>query len=498
MVYAAIIRPPTYGAKIISQDKTAAENIPGVSHVVAIDRGIAVCASTLDAAWKGREALKVTWDNGPHSDLNNETLGKLYIQHLDQRGILAREEGDIESGLKQAVKKIEATYVLPYLAHVTMEPINCTVYIRPDRCDVWVPTQNQTGVLQLASKIIGMKPDQIHVHTPYLGGGFGRRAETDVVEEALLIAKASGKPVKLIWTREEDIQNDYYRPGNACHIVGGIDGQGQMIVWSHKVVVPSIFARFFPPMVRNGVDPAAVEGIVEHYEIPNISVEYVRIDTPIPVGFWRSVGNSHNAFTVETFIDDLAHTAQKDPLEFRLSHLKNHPRARGVLELAAEKAGWGKPVGNGRGRGIAYHFSFGTHVAQVAEISLNEKEGTIRAHRVVCAIDCGRVVNPAIITAQMESGILMGLSAALKETIAFANGGVKSANFYNYDILRIHEIPAIEVHLVRSKEEMGGVGEPGLPPIAPAVANALSNIIGIRVRHLPMTPQRVTELLKKM
>jgi len=422
---------------------------------------------------------------------------KDFLDHLNKPGAKAREEGDVRNALRRAAKKAEATFVLPYLAHVTMEPMNCTVYIRPDRCDLWNSTQNQTGILQLAQKITGLSADQIHVHTTYLGGGFGRRVEVDVVEEALQLAKATGKPIKIIWTREEDMQHDFYRPGNCCKIEAGIDGNGQITAWSHRIVVPSIFTRIFPMMVRGGVDPAAVEGIVEPYEVPNIQVEYVKIDTPVPVGFWRSVGSSHNAFTVESFVDELAHLTRRDPLEFRLSHLKGHPRARRVLDLAAEKAGWGKPIKEGRKLGIAYHFSFGTHVAQVAEISANEKDGSMKVHRVVCAVDCGQIVNPGIITAQMESGILMGLSAALKEQVAFAKGGVESANFYNYAILRIHEIPEIEVHIVKTQEKMGGIGEPGLPPIAPAVANALFKATGIRVRRLPMTPETVIDAMRK-
>jgi isoquinoline 1-oxidoreductase beta subunit len=350
----------------------------------------------------------------------------------------------------------------------------------------------------VAEKITGLKPEQIHVHTTYLGGGFGRRSETDVVEEALQISKAMGKPVKLIWTREEDIQYDFYRPGNCCKIEGGIDSKGHLLAWSHKVVVPSIFARVFPQMMKSGIDPAAVEGIANmEYEIPNLYVEYVRIDTPIPVGFWRSVGSSHNAFTVESFVDELAYAAQKDPLEFRLSLLKNHPRPSRVLEVVAEKSAWGRSLKKGQGFGMAYHFSFGSHVAQVAEVSVNKKDGTIKVHRVVCAVDCGPVVNPAIITAQMTSGIIMGLSAALKERVDFGHGGVESANFYNYNELRMSEVPEIEVHLVRSKEEMGGIGEPGLPPIAPALANAVFKAAGIRLRRLPMTSKTVMEAAKK-
>ena len=310
-----------------------------------------------------------------------------------------------------------------------------------------------------------------------------------MVEEALQTSKATGKPVKVIWTREEDIQNDFYRPGNCCRIQGAIDEKGDLTAWSHKVVAPSIFARVLPQMMKDGVDPAAVEGIANMaYEIPNLRVEYVRMDTPIPVGFWRSVGSSHNAFTVESFMDELALAAGKDPVEFRLNLLKNHPRIRRVVEVAADKAGWAKSLKKGDGRGFAYHFAFGSYVAQVAEVSIQEKEGAIKVHRVVCAVDCGPVVNPAILTAQIKGAILMGLSAALRERVEFAKGGVASTNFDNYELLRMNEIPEIEVHIVPSKEEMGGIGEPGLPPIASAVANAVFKASGIRVQ--PETTNR--------
>jgi isoquinoline 1-oxidoreductase beta subunit len=480
MVYASIARPPASGAS-----------------VVTIDRGVAVCATTFTAAQKGREALQVKWDQGSNPALDNETLEKEFIAHLKQPGVIARNEGNCQNGLQQAVKKTEATYVLPYLAHATMEPMNCTAWIRPDRCDIWASTQNQTGVLQQAEKITGLRPEQIHVHTTYLGGGFGRRAETDVLEEVLQVARATGKPVKLLWPREDDFQNDFYRPGNCCRIEGGIGPSGHVIAWSHKVAVPSIFVRFFPQMVKNGVDPAAVEGIVDPYEVQNVLVEYVRVDTPVPVGFWRSVGNSHNAFTVECFIDELAHLAQRDPLEFRLSHLRNHPRACRVLEAAAEKADWAKSRAAGRSLGVAYHFSFETHVAQVAEISVDGKDGRVKVHKVTCAVDCGRVVNPSIITAQMESGILMGLSAALKEKVEFAKGGIISSNFDDYEILRMSEVPEIEVHLIKSNDAMGGIGEPGLPPVAPALGNAIFNAAGVRIRRLPLAPDTVLEALRR-
>ena len=498
MLYASIERPPAYGAQALSYDMEAALKIAGVHYVIDVQspsygyRGKAVCAESIEKAWKGRTALKVKWDKGSHPELNNESLQKMLIEHLKKDGVVARSDGDTKLALNKASRKVEATYVLPFLYHATMEPMNCTAHVTADKCEIWVPTQNQTGVLKAAEKITGLKPDQIYVHTTYLGGGFGRRFETDVVEEAIQLSKATGRPIKLIWSREEDVKNDLYRPANCCKIEGGIDDKGRLVAWSHKVVVPSIFSRVFPQMMKNGIDPAAVEGIENmEYEIPNVYVEYVRLDTPVPVGFWRSVGSTHNAFTVECFIDELSHAAKKDSLEFRLNHLKNHKRAYKVLEVAAEKAGWRRPLKKGQGRGIAQHLSFGSYVAQVAEVSVDEKTGTIKVHRVVCAVDCGDVINPAIITAQMEGGITMGLSAALKEGIELESGGVASSNFHNYELLRMHEAPDIEVHIIRSKEKLGGIGEPGVPPIAPAVANAVFNATGIRLRRLPMKPETV-------
>lgn len=498
MLYASIARPYAYGSRPASFDKNAAMKVKGVTNVMPLDTAIAVCAETPDAAWKGRDALKVTWGKGSDPDMNDEMLEKRFMGDLKKNGLSARNDGDVKAVLGKAPKKVGATYVLPYLAHTTMEPMNCTAHVSPDKCEIWIPTQNQSGVLGVAGKVTGLKPEQIHVHTTYLGGGFGRRFETDVLEEALRISKSVKKPVKLIWKREEDMQNDLYRPANCSRIEGGLDENGQLVAWSHKIVCPSIFARVFADRVKGGIDPAAVEGLENmEYEIPNLRVEYVRIDTPVPVGFWRSVGSSHNGFTVESFVDEMAHAAGKNPLEFRLGLLKNHPRPRRLLEVVAEKAGWSKPISGAEGRGIAQVPSFGTYVAQVAEVSVNKKDGTIKVHRVVCAVDCGDVVNPAIITAQMEGAIIMGLSAALKEGISLAGGGVKSSNFDTYQLLRISEAPKIEVHIVRSGEKLGGIGEPGLPPIAPAVANAVFNSTGIRLRRLPMIPEAVMEALKK-
>lgn len=498
MLHAALARPPAYGAKPLSYDRDAAMKIKGVSHVVPIPRGIAVCAGTLEAAWAGRDALGVKWGKGVEPDLSNETLNRSFEGDLASEGVVAREDGDVGSALKGAAKKHTMTYFLPYLYHATMEPMNCTADVRKDRCEIWVPTQFQTAVLDLAEKETGLKPEQISVHTTYLGGGFGRRAEVDVVEEALQISKATGRPAKVLWTREEDVKHDFYRPGTSTRIEGGLDDNGRLIAWSHKVVCPSIFARVFPAQVKNGIDPAAMDCLSDlEYEVPNLRVNYVRIDTPVPVGFWRSVGASHNGFTIESFVDEMAALAGKDPLDFRMDLLGNHRRASRVLETAAERAGWGRSAVRGDGMGVAWVLSFGTYVAQVAEVSV-EKDGKIRVHRVVSAIDCGPIVNPAIIKAQVRGAVIMGLSAALKERVNFANGGVASSNFDDYHLMRMSEAPAeIEVHIVNSEDARSGVGEPGLPPIAPAVANAVFNATGARLRDLPMTPEKVMKAMKK-
>jgi isoquinoline 1-oxidoreductase beta subunit len=498
MVYAAIARPPVYGADLASSNQAAAAAVPGVKTVVPIHNTIAVCADSIDAAWKGRDALKAKWREAPHPEVSTPALEKTFLDALNTSGITAKKEGDVAGALAAAVKKVDATYILPFLAHATMEPMNCTVNVRADGCDIWVPTQNQTGVLASAVAITGLKPEQINVHTTFLGGGFGRRFERDFVEEALLLSRSTGKPVKLVWTREEDIQNDFYRPMNATRIKGAIDKSGRVTAWSHTVVCPSIFARVFPQMMKNGIDNAAVEGVENiEYGIPNLLVEYVRLDTAVPVGFWRSVGSSHNAFTVESFVDELANAAKKDPLEFRLGMLAAHPRAQRVLQVAAEKAGWGKPLTKGQARGIAYHLSFGSYVAEVAEVSVDRKTGAITVHNVTCAVDCGSVVNPAIVKAQMMGGLTMGLSAALKEKIEFAGGGVKSSNFADYELLRMSEAPEVEVHIVKSGEKLGGIGEPGVPPVAPAVANAVFKATGARLRRLPMNPETVLAAMKK-
>ena len=494
MVYGAIARPPAYGAQVVSYDEAAAKAVPGVQNVVKIDRGVAVCADTLDAAWKGKKALNAQWDKGVRPDLNTQNMEQYLTGRLDEPGVSARQDGDVAAALEQADQRLEVEYFLPYLSHANMEPMNSTADVREDGCDLWSPTQAQTRALESVKEITGLETDQIHVHPTYLGCGLGRRAQTDYDREATELSKAVGRPVKLIWTREEDMRYGLYRPANFHRISGALDGQGRVTAWSHKVAAGSFFT--FPN--NPDIDVAAVSGLRDlQYGVPNVSVDYMKPDLPIPVTFWRSVGNSHNGFTVESFMDELAHAAGKDPVEFRLEHLKHDRRSVRVLELVAEKAGWGKPLKEGQARGVAVFNAFRSYTAQIAEISVDEKTGKIKVHRVVCAIDCGPYVNSDTVAAQMMGAVTMGLSAAFKEQIEFADGGVKSANFADYNLLRMSEAPEVETHIVDSDDPIGGVGEPGLPPTAPAVANAVFAATGVRIRRLPMTPESVLAELKK-
>ena len=507
MHYAVLARPPAYGAKSISFDQKAAEAVKGVSKIVPTPNGIAVCATSLDAAWKGRDALKVKWDQGTHPGLNSASVEKSLMEGLDKPGSEAFKKGDAQKALSEASKKVNATYFVPYIAHTTMEPMNCTAHVQKDRCDVWAPTQGQTVAQIVASKISGLPPEKVNIHTTYLGGGLGRRARPDFLVEAVIASKVLGKPVKVVWTREEDIKYDAFRAAVSHRIEAGLDSQGQLTGWSHKAVAGSIMKDIAPQGIKNGVDIMSLWGLVDFpgspdnnrimYEIPNLYVEFLISDLPIPVCPWRSVQNGANAFVTESFMDELAHAAGKDPLEFRLNLLKNEMRPRRVLETVAEKAGWGKPLANGNGRGIAQHTCFGTSTAQVAEISVNEKDGTFTVHRVVVAIDCGPTVSPFNIQTQVEGAVTMGLSTALREEVQFANGGVTSANFDTYNPIRMSETPDIEVHIVKSNEKIGGIGEPGLPPTAPALANAIFNATGARVRRIPLTPERVLAAIKK-
>ena len=387
------------------------------------------------------------------------------------------------------------TYEVPYLAHATMEPMNCTAWVQADKCTVWAPTQFQSGgglgAQGIAARLTGLPESAVTVHTTFLGGGFGRRFELDFVIDAVQVSKAVGGPVKVIWSREDDVRHDYFRPASYSKLAAGLDASGKPVAWSQTIVCPSIMSRFtmvFGPL-PNGLDASSVEGAANiAYAIPNLHCGWVNADLGVPVGFWRSVGNSQNAFVAEGFMDEVAHAAGADPYEFRRNLLASAPRHRGVLELAATKAGWGTPLPEGRARGIAVVESFGSYVAEVAEVSI--ENGKVRVHRVVCAVDCGVVVNPDIIAAQMESAVVYGLTAALYGKITLENGAVVQGNFDSYPMLRMNEMPVVEVHIVPSTEGPGGVGEPGTPPIAPAVVNAIFALTGQRIRSLPIVLQQ--------
>ena len=486
MLVAVIARSPVFGGKVKSVDAVKAKAVPGVRQVVQISSGVAVVADGYWPAKKGRDALAVTWDDGPTASVSSATIAQLFGQRAEQPGAVARHDGDPDGTLGSAPAKVDAVYDLPFLAHATMEPMNCTAHVRADGVDIWAPTQFQTGAQGLGAKMGGVTPDKVKVHTTYLGGGFGRRFELDFIQEALETSKAVGAPVKVIWSREDDIRNAQYRPANHHRLRAGLDASGQPVAWTHRIVAPSIMARVFPDTIKNGLDEEAVEGGVGMpYTISNVHVDYLLTDTGIPVGFWRSVNNSYNAFAVESFIDELAHAAKKDPYEFRRDLLGKAPRHLGALNLAATKAGWGTPLPAGRARGIAVYKSFDSYVAEVAEVSVGS-DGAPRVHRVVCAVDCGPVVNPDIVEAQMQSAIVYGLTAALWGEITIDKGRVQQSNFHDYRMLRLAEMPVVEVHIVPSSDAQGGVGEPGTPPIAPAVCNAIFALTGKRIRKLPI------------
>ena len=489
MLHAVVARCPVFGGKVKSFDAARAKAVPGVKSVVQVSTGVGVVADNTWSAMQGREALQITWDEGEGAKNSSEAIHKLYQGRLEQTGAIARKDGDADAAMGAAAKKVEAVYEVPFLAHATMEPMNCTADVRADGCDIYAPTQFQTFSQMTGAKLAGLKPEQVRVHTTYLGGGFGRRAEQDFIVEAVELSKAVGAPVQVTWSREDDMQHDFYRPSVMVKLWAGFDGSGKPTALKSRIVGPSIMSRFFPGSVKNGLDDTATEGIATlKYDVPNFLVEYLLTEPGVPVGFWRSVGNSHNGYIAECFVEEMARAAGKDSFEFRRGLLSKDTRQRGVLELAAEKAGWGKPLPAGHYQGIAVVESFGSYVAEVAEISIDRKAKTVEVHRVVAAVDCGRHVNPETIRAQIEGGIVYGLTAALKGEITIANGRVEQANFNDYDVVRINESPQIEVHIVESNDGPGGIGEPGTPPIAPAVCNAIFAATGKPVRRLPIRP----------
>lgn len=488
MLVATVIRSPIIGGKLKSYDDAEVRKITGVRHVVKTTDGIAVVADNFWLAQQGAKALKIEWSGGDDKLSSDGILESLKEAAARDKPAIAKQTGSIKAAKSEAVKILEAEYILPFQAHACMEPLNCTADVKKESCEIWVGTQNQTGTLQIAKEITGLEESAIKIHTTYLGGGFGRRAEKDFVRDALEISKAIEAPVKVIWTREQDMQNDVYRPNGYHKLSAFISKNNELIGWQQRIVSPSIFARTMPEQLSNGLDHSSIEGSGAHlpYDVKHLLVDYIAKNPGnIPVGFWRSVGHSQNAFVSESFIDEIAYACAKDPVEFRRMLLKDQPRHVGVLELAAEKANWGQKLPPGQGRGIAVHHSFGSYCAQVAKVAV-DKNGNVRVKKVVCAIDCGQLVNPNTVEAQMHSAIVYGLTATLYSSITIKNGKIQQRNFDNFPLLKMNEMPHIEVYLVESKEKCGGAGEPGLPPIAPAVANAIFAATGKRLRQLPI------------
>lgn len=494
MCIAMVARPIAYGAIPESFDEQAALAVKGVLKIVPFDDKVAVCAETTYAAMQGRDALKIKWSSGSHPDLNDESLDALFKEHLEKPGAIGKESGDAEKAIAEAETVVEESYKLPYISHAQVEPINCTAHVEKERCRIWAPTQGQTVAQMTAAKITGLPPEKVEVMTTFVGGGFGLRSEADPVVDSVILSKAMNRPVKVIWSREDDFANDYFRPGSQCRIKAGLDKQGKLTGWSHKVAAPSVMTRLFPQFVKNGIDPDAISGVVDMpYGVPNTLVNYVMVtEPPIPVGFWRSVGYSVNVFTVESVIDELAHAAGKDPLQFRLDNMVKDSRSYKLLSFLAEKGEWSTPVTKGRARGLALASCFESVVAHIAEVSV-DSQGKVTVHKMVAAVDCGTAVYPDGIKAQAEAGVIMGLSVALHEKVHFENGGVKTANYNEYPVLTMSEVPEIEVHIVNSNLKAGGIGEPVLPSVAPAVANAVFKATGVRLRELPFN----TDLLIK-
>ncbi len=490
MVYAAIVNSPVFGGTLLAVDDTHAKQIPGVRQIVRIDNGVAVLGDHTWAAKRGAAALQLTWNEGRGASYSTAHVVQELAEASKGKGAVARKDGDVTKGFSDAKNRVDAVYQQPFLAHATMEPVNCTVSVRADGCDIWVGTQVPTRAVDIAVKVTGLSADKITIHNHLLGGGFGRRLETDFIEQALKVGKQAGTPVKVMWTREEDIQHDMYRPYYYDVISAGLDANSKPIAWQHRIVGSSVIARFAPPAFKNGVDPDAVEVASDlPYDLPNQLVDYVRQEPMnIPTAFWRGVGPTRSTFVVESFIDELAAQAKADPVSYRHALLNKTPRAQHVLEVASQSAGWGNTLPKGQGRGVSVMHAFGSFFSMVVDISVNDG-GEVTVNRVVCAVDCGMVVNPNTIEAQIQGGVIFAITAALYSEITIRDGRVEQTNFTDYRMLRIDQTPPIEVRIVKSGEAPGGIGEPGTAALAPALTNAIFAATGKRLRQLPVGRQ---------
>ena len=486
---ATLAQSPVFGGRVKRVDDAAARAVKGVRQIVRLDDAVAVVADHMGAAKKGLTALVIEWENGRHATLTTEAIAAELEQATLNSGAVAQNIGDVERAMASAVTKLETTYQVPFLAHATMEPVNCTVHVRKDGCEIWVGNQALARVQRAAAEAAGLPVDRVVVHNHLIGGGFGRRLEADYVVRAVEIAKQVDGPVKVVWTREEDIQHDMYRPMFFDRVSAGLDAKGMPVAWANRFAGSSVIARWLPPAFNNGLDPDTTEGAIDLvYGLKNLHIEYVRVEPPgIPTAFWRSVGPSHNVFVTESFVDELAAAAKQDAVAYRATLLDEAPRAKAVLALAAEKAGWGKKLPPRVGRGVSLQNAFASYMAQVAEVEVSN-EGAVRVRRVVCAVDCGIVVNPDTVRAQIQSAVMFGITAALHGEITVKDGRVEQSNFDNYQLLRMNETPEVEVHIVQNFEAPGGMGEAGTSAVVPAVTNAIFAATGKRLRKLPVDP----------
>lgn len=494
MKVATVSASPVFGGKLASFDEAAAKKIPGVVQVVKLENALAVVGDHYWAAKKGLEAASPVFDDGPHGNVSTADVVTALAKAAERPGAVAKNHGDFATAFSSAIKKIEATYEAPFLAHAAMEPMNCTVAVTADGCDIWVGTQIPVWAQQAVAKALDLKTEQVRLHNHLLGGGFGRRLESDGIVQAALIAKQLDFPVKVVWSREEDIQHDMYRPYYYDRFSVGLDAQGMPVAWSHRIVGSSIMARWAPPLFKDGIDPDAIDGAADMpYAIGNFHVEYVREEPPgIPTAFWRGVGPTHNVYVIESFVDELAANAKKNPVEYRRALLQQNPRALHVLNRAAELSKWSEPLGPRQGRGVSVQQAFGTYMCQVAEVTVS-KGGEVHVDRVYVVLDTGVVINPDTVVAQIQSGVIFGISAVLWGEITLDKGRVQQSNFDDYRVMRIQEAPKIDVEIVKSQADPGGIGEAGTSGLAPAVMNAVYAATGVRLRKTPIDSKRLSE-----